>query len=52
VTNKEAAQLPEDKDLRAAPLSIAFAETLNPQERTWMDRTKESLGKQWKSWFK
>jgi len=52
VTNRETAQLPEDKDLRAAPLSIAFAETLNPPDRTWMDRTKDSFGKRWKNWFK
>ena len=52
VTGKESAQLPEDKDLRAAPLSIAFAETLNPPDRTWMDRTKESVGKRWRRLFK
>lgn len=52
LTAKETCQLPEDKDLRSGPLSLAFAESLNPPDRTWMDRTKESVGKRWRKWFR
>jgi hypothetical protein len=52
VVSKEACQLPDDKDLRAAPLSVAFAQSLNQPERTWYDRTKESMSRSWKKLFK
>ena len=52
VTAKEAYQLPQDKDMRAAPLSVAFAESLPPPDRSWMDRTRESVGKHWRNWFR
>lgn len=52
VTSKEPCQTPDDKDLRAAPLSVAFAQSLNQPERSWYDRTKESFSRSWKKWFK
>lgn len=52
VVSKEPCQTPDDKDLRAAPLSVAFAQSLSQPERSWYDRTKESLERSWKRWFK
>jgi len=52
VVSKEPCQVPDDKDLRAAPLSVAFAQTMNQPDRTWYDRTKDSLSRSWKRWFK
>jgi hypothetical protein len=52
VVSKEPCQVPDDKDLRAAPLSVAFAQTMSQPDRTWYDRTKDSLSRSWKRWFK
>jgi hypothetical protein len=51
MVSKESCQLPDDKDLRAAPLSVAFAQSLNQPERGWYDRTKTSVVKTWNKWF-
>lgn len=52
VLSKEPCQTPDDKDLRAAPLSVAFAQSLNQPERSWYHRTRESVARSWKRWFK
>jgi len=52
MVSKESCQLPDDKDLRAAPLSVAFAQSLNQPERGWYDRTKASMVKTWNKWFR
>jgi hypothetical protein len=52
VVSKEPCQTPDDKDLRAAPLSVAFAQSLNQPERSWYERTRESMARSWKRWFK
>ena len=42
-------QLPELQDLQKEPLNVALAQVSAPT--SWYDRTKNSLGKQWKRWF-
>ena len=46
--SREPFQLPELKDSRKEPLSIALAQ---PQPTSWYDRTKDAMGRQWKRWF-
>ena len=46
---REPFQMPDLKDLQKDPLSLALAQ-LTPV--SWYERTKNSIGRQWKRWFR